>query len=166
MRFRRIARALLLLALSGLLLVVLGYGALGLAAYDVAGTAPAGKRLERMQRSPEWRDGRFANALPRVDGSYGEMLRGWFAGGSPHRTPSARSRSCTRRGADFPDSPPPGLRVTWLGHSTLLIEIDGQRVLIDPLFWASARRRSPSPGPRASIRRRCRSRSCRASTRC
>src|SRR4029077_15314353 len=32
-----------------------------------------------------------------------------------------------------------GLRVTWLGHSTLLIEIDGLRVLTDPVW-----------GPRAS----------------
>jgi L-ascorbate metabolism protein UlaG (beta-lactamase superfamily) len=35
--------------------------------------------------------------------------------------------------------PPSGLRVTWLGHSTVLIEIDGVRVLTDPVW-----------GPRAS----------------
>ena len=35
--------------------------------------------------------------------------------------------------------PGSGLRVTWLGHSTLLIEIDGLRVLTDPVW-----------GPRAS----------------
>ena len=35
--------------------------------------------------------------------------------------------------------PQSGLRVTWLGHSTLLIEIDGVRILTDPVW-----------GPRAS----------------
>lgn len=33
------------------------------------------------------------------------------------------------------DTPPStGLRVTWLGHSSALIEIDGHRVLIDPIW--------------------------------
>src|SRR5215471_1916201 len=27
-----------------------------------------------------------------------------------------------------------GLRVTWLGHSTLLLEIDGVRILTDPVW--------------------------------
>ena len=27
-----------------------------------------------------------------------------------------------------------GLRVTWFGHSTLLLEIDGVRVLVDPVW--------------------------------
>jgi L-ascorbate metabolism protein UlaG (beta-lactamase superfamily) len=37
--------------------------------------------------------------------------------------------------------PGTGLRATWLGHSTVLIEIDGRRVLTDPV-WGS--RASPS----------------------
>lgn len=33
--------------------------------------------------------------------------------------------------------PPPGeLRVTWLGHSTLLIDIDGRRILTDPVWYS------------------------------
>lgn len=35
--------------------------------------------------------------------------------------------------------PQSGLRITWLGHSTMLIEIDGVRILTDPVW-----------GPRAS----------------
>ncbi|HUS29821.1 MAG TPA: MBL fold metallo-hydrolase, partial [Kofleriaceae bacterium] len=41
-----------------------------------------------------------------------------------------------------------GQRVTWLGHSTVLLELDGRRVLTDPVF---ANRIGPSPslvGPR------------------
>jgi L-ascorbate metabolism protein UlaG (beta-lactamase superfamily) len=54
------------------------------------------------------------------------------------------------------DSPPPsGLRVTWLGHSTLLLEIDGHRILTDPTWseraspfgWAGPRRWFTPPIP-------------------
>jgi L-ascorbate metabolism protein UlaG (beta-lactamase superfamily) len=34
----------------------------------------------------------------------------------------------------FATRPPSGLRVTWLGHSTVLVEIDGYRVLTDPVW--------------------------------
>jgi len=44
-----------------------------------------------------------------------------------------------------------GLRATWLGHSTVLIEIDGVRLLTDPVWGPRA---SPSrlAGPSASSR--------------
>jgi L-ascorbate metabolism protein UlaG (beta-lactamase superfamily) len=38
--------------------------------------------------------------------------------------------------------PQSGLRITWLGHSTMLIEIDCVRVLTDPVWGPRA---SPSP---------------------
>jgi L-ascorbate metabolism protein UlaG (beta-lactamase superfamily) len=34
----------------------------------------------------------------------------------------------------FATQPATGLRVTWLGHSSILIEVDGHRVLTDPVF--------------------------------
>jgi L-ascorbate metabolism protein UlaG (beta-lactamase superfamily) len=36
--------------------------------------------------------------------------------------------------AIYATPPPTGLRVTWFGHSSLLLEIDGFRVLIDPIW--------------------------------
>ena len=48
-----------------------------------------------------------------------------------------------------------GLRATWLGHSTVLIEIDGLRVLTDPV-WGPRASPSRSPGRSASSRCRCR----------
>jgi len=46
-----------------------------------------------------------------------------------------------------------GLRITWLGHSSLLVEIDGTNLLIDPVFserasmvqWAGPKRFFPPP---------------------
>ena len=43
----------------------------------------------------------------------------------------------------YSNSPASGLRVTWMGHSSVLVEIDGVRVLIDPM-WDE--RTSPLPG--------------------
>jgi L-ascorbate metabolism protein UlaG (beta-lactamase superfamily) len=43
-----------------------------------------------------------------------------------------------RRGAEFPDTAEPGVAVTWLGHSTLLLDVDGHRVLIDPVWGERA----------------------------
>src|SRR5438477_8952407 len=40
-----------------------------------------------------------------------------------------------------------GLRVTWLGHSTLLIELDGIRVLTDPV-WGTRASPLPFAGPK------------------
>ena len=51
--------------------------------------------------------------------------------------------------------PASGLRVTWMGHSSLLVEIDGLRVLIDPVWderasparWFGPKRFFPPPLP-------------------
>ncbi|MFN2976911.1 MBL fold metallo-hydrolase [Terriglobus aquaticus] len=53
----------------------------------------------------------------------------------------------------FQRQPASGLRVTWLGHSSLLVEIDGTTLLIDPVFsqrasmvqWAGPKRFFPAP---------------------
>jgi L-ascorbate metabolism protein UlaG (beta-lactamase superfamily) len=34
----------------------------------------------------------------------------------------------------YGEGPPSGLRITWMGHSSLLIEMDGLRVLVDPVW--------------------------------
>ena len=36
--------------------------------------------------------------------------------------------------AAYKTSPSSGLRITWIGHSSLLIEIDGRRILTDPVW--------------------------------
>ena len=34
----------------------------------------------------------------------------------------------------YATAPPSGLRVTWFGHSSILLELDGSRILIDPVW--------------------------------
>ncbi|MEO6850066.1 MAG: MBL fold metallo-hydrolase [Mucilaginibacter sp.] len=47
----------------------------------------------------------------------------------------------------YKKSPASGLRVTWIGHSSLLIEIDGTRILTDPV-WSERASFTPSMGPK------------------
>lgn len=92
-------------------------------------------RLETVQRSPQWRDGKFHNTLARQDGPFHKILGKWMRS-SGHTVPKTDLPVFVRRGADFAEPSPSGLRVTWLGHSTALIEIDGYRVLTDPVWSA------------------------------
>ena len=98
-----------------------------------------------MTASPQFEQGRFVNRYPSGYRAPGEVdrpdLKGFLFGGE-NRTPPAPLPAADPR----PDWAKPanggsrvGLRVTWLGHSTTLIEIDGKRVLTDPVW-----------GPRAS----------------
>lgn len=100
-------------------------------------------RVARMKASLQWAGAAFRNVHPIRPG-----LR------DPHAAmPSFSALLLRRGGRRVPQRPLPsmdplevwrrkpasGLRTTWLGHSTILIEIDGARVLTDPVW-----------GPRAS----------------
>jgi L-ascorbate metabolism protein UlaG (beta-lactamase superfamily) len=106
------------------------------------GTRAGGARLERMQASPLWAGGRFQNVhpvLPNLRDPTVPMpsLKDFMCGGE-RRSPRAPLPS-TNPLDTWAKRPQSGLRVTWLGHSTVLIEIDGVRILTDPVW-----------GPRAS----------------
>ena len=62
----------------------------------------------------------------------------------------ARRRSrCRRSIRATPGTVPPetGLRATWLGHSTVLVEVDGLRILTDPV-WGNRASPSRIAGPK------------------
>jgi L-ascorbate metabolism protein UlaG (beta-lactamase superfamily) len=107
------------------------------------GGCVSGERLERAKRSPHYRGGRFRNLVPTktlLPGSVGATLRNQFLG-SEIRVPQ-RPIPIARPGRGAFDVPPAsGLRATWMGHATVLIEIDGRRILTDPV-WSD--RASPS----------------------
>jgi L-ascorbate metabolism protein UlaG (beta-lactamase superfamily) len=156
---RRWALRLALALLSLFAVLSLGAVALRLLAGDAVGADATGERLRRLQGSPQWKGGQFENELARIDGPAHEILRAWIFDGSPHASPAERVPYLERRREDYASPDPSGLRVTWLGHSTLLLEIDGQRVLIDPIFgeraspfsFAGPKRFYPPPLPIAEL---------------
>jgi L-ascorbate metabolism protein UlaG (beta-lactamase superfamily) len=118
---------LMLFAVSSLVVLVF------MSTCVATGHRPSGAHLETIKASPNWTDGAFTNAIPVVEGSYMEMLEKAL-GGVENGTPTADLPVIKRVASDFEVPAPSGLRITWLGHSSLLVEIDGQRVLVDPVF--------------------------------
>jgi L-ascorbate metabolism protein UlaG (beta-lactamase superfamily) len=98
------------------------------------GAPPSGERLEQIKNSPQWSGGHFNDVLPRQASPFVESMKAFLFGGSDHRLPSQPLPVERRTRADFDAPPESGLRITWLGHSTLIIELDGKRILIDPVW--------------------------------
>jgi len=106
------------------------------------GKKAQGERLERMRASPRWAGEGFRNLHPIRPGlrdlSVPRPTLSEFLCGGTRRIPRGPLPSLDPR-ETWSRTPSTGLRATWLGHSTVLIEIDGRRVLTDPVW-----------GPRAS----------------
>jgi L-ascorbate metabolism protein UlaG (beta-lactamase superfamily) len=113
------------------------------------GGRASGRRLERMRRSRQWGNGRFQNPVPTrtlsAEGFAQTVHLQVTAGAS--RYPRRGIPVETRLRADFETAPASGLRVTWMGHATVLVEIDGLRVLTDPV-WSERVSPSTLVGPR------------------
>ena len=113
------------------------------------GRPPSAERLRRIQASPNWKNGAFRNLEPIVappPEKRERRLKIWsrflFAdkkdlfpdGMLPIRIPDFTGGG---RSAE-----PDGARAAWLGHSSLWLELDGMRILVDPVFGDYA---SPVP---------------------
>lgn len=105
----------------------------------------AGLRRERTLASKRYRDGRFHNTEPLSptmgDGRSLLSTAGEYFFSGREKRPN-RPLPIDRPLEAWQRSPVSGLRVTWLGHSTTLLEIDGVRVLTDPVW---SQRISPIP---------------------
>ena len=115
------------------------------------GQLTVGPRIVRMRESPQWQAGHFQNPQPLHNDWLGALT------GSFHRSPYAEPKGAIavqeNAAAQLQKPPESGLRVTWVGHSTTLVEIDGLRILTDPVFgdrvgpvfFAGPHRFSPLP---------------------
>jgi L-ascorbate metabolism protein UlaG (beta-lactamase superfamily) len=105
------------------------------------GQRAQGERLERMQASPRWNGQGFRNVFPIAPGLRDKTVampsvKDFLLGGE-RRTPGAPLPSIDPREV-WSRKPGSGLRATWLGHSTVLLEMDGHRVLTDPVWGTRA----------------------------
>ncbi|MFZ5444896.1 MAG: MBL fold metallo-hydrolase [Myxococcota bacterium] len=120
----------------------------------MAATASGGLRRERVKASKQFDGSLFRNPTglgPELKGNPLPLLGEYFFGDAK-RAPSkplplVRPHDAWARPVET------GHRVTWLGHSTVLLELDGHRVLTDPVFgdraspfsFAGPRRFHPVP---------------------
>jgi L-ascorbate metabolism protein UlaG (beta-lactamase superfamily) len=129
--FRRVALALALAISSFISYAIFD-------AWIPFGSSPTGAHADRVARSPLWRDGSLHNPYEDRLDNLAALSRA--ASASPDTSPHTPPPVYPLKPSSLKDLPASGLRVTWLGHSTSLVEIDGQRILIDPVW---GRRASP-----------------------
>lgn len=108
------------------------------------GQAPSGERLARIERSPHYKNGRFHNRVekPTISPGYsipGEIYKVLFKN-YPRRAPVDPLPSIK---TDLLKLPVDSNVIVWFGHSSVFIQINGKRILVDPTFSGKA---SPLPG--------------------
>jgi len=115
------------------------------------GGKQTGERKQRIQRSANFRDGKFRNLIEtpmsNPEGSQAKSVKEFVSGGQD-RVPETPLPSTKVDPNRFQRTSNEGLKVTWLGHSMVLLEMNGQLLLTDPVF---NKRPSPIPfvGPKA-----------------
>ena len=140
----------LLWAIVGVI-VVIALAAMSLSGCTALGAKPSGERLSRMRDSPHWSEGRFANEQAMWTSMLGGLMRSFRS--TPADVPDTPVSVVMDGGKGLRSPPASGLRVTWFGHSSALVEVDGVTVLIDPLWserpspvsWVGPKRWFPAP---------------------
>lgn len=126
-RGARFLRAMLVLAAVLAVLVWLAFRLPGF------GAAAEGERLARMQQSPAWVQGRFENTPPYIqDLALVENFRLYSQ--DQVREPQFTIPVIALSPQSLRAAPRPGLRTVWFGHASVLVEIDGVRIMTDPML--------------------------------
>ncbi len=119
-----------------IIVLLLAGGALFMALWPSFGGKVEGARLARAQTSPHFSDGKFANVIPQSStepGQAWDYIKRQF-GGDEQRHPPSAIPVVPIEPAFFQAGPSDGLRAIWLGHASVYVEIDGYRVLLDPVL--------------------------------
>lgn len=110
---------------------------------DKFGKNPSGKRLERIKQSPNFKNGKFQNLnkTPTLaEGhNYFEVIYEAYIKNKPRHYPTDIIPSVK---TDLLNLPVDIDVLVWFGHSSYFLQIEGKRVLVDPVFSGNA---SPIP---------------------
>ncbi len=114
---RRILRAALIFAVTFSVPFVIVL----IQAWPAFGGRPDAEARARMEKSPQWHDGAFENPQPLHNEIWGSIK--FLFESNPNLRPVDGAVSVVKTDPKLFETPPPtGLRVTWLGHATSLIE--------------------------------------------
>lgn len=123
--------------------------ALFLNCYPPFGQKVSQVRLQHFRRLPNFSDRRFVNPIPTAMGISAKdvlsLLRDYVKG-NPNQKP--KDPVPMKRVDPNEIQRHRQTRVTWFGHSALLLEIEGKTLLLDPMLGVS-----PSPFPKMGSRR-------------
>jgi L-ascorbate metabolism protein UlaG (beta-lactamase superfamily) len=103
------------------------------------GKLPSGERLERIKKSPNYKNGRFQNIHFTPDLAEGvsmfTVMRKFFFGKSKFSRPP---RILPSKKTDLLNLDPANNCLVWFGHSSYFLQVDGKKILVDPVFSGAA----------------------------
>lgn len=101
------------------------------------GENPTGKRLERIQKSPNFKEGNFQNLnkTPQMTGDKGffGMMNDYFSAKNKKPGSAIPSIKTDLKNLSLNEDV-----LVWFGHSSYFIQISGKRILVDPVFSGHA----------------------------
>ena len=103
------------------------------------GKMPEGNRLEKIKNSPNYRNGKFQNLSYTPDlkegVSYFTVIKSFFFGKSKRSIPGSvlPSLKTDLHTLDISEN-----IFVWFGHSSYFLQIDGKKILVDPVFSGHA----------------------------
>lgn len=112
-----------------------GVATTGAAGVSAMGAAPSGKRLERIQASPNFHNGAFQNLEPVVDpidkGNRAGKMLGFLFEDQTGQKPTSPIPSIKTDLSTLPDG-----SMVWFGHSGFFFKMDGLSIAVDPSLHA------------------------------
>lgn len=138
--FRVLKRILFIFPIGGLLISIIAYFYMKQPQF---GALPEGDRLARVKNSPHYNNGKFRNRFekPVISESYSMLGEGYNTVFKEHlRTEPLDSIPSIK--TNLSDLNPTSNWIVWFGHSSALLQINGKKILIDPVFSGHA---SPLP---------------------
>ena len=134
MKFRKFLKRLFFMLIA--LILIFCIGTFFVLRMDVFGGVPEGKRLERMQKSPNYKDGKFQNlsSTPQFAEGYSMskvMYDFIFGKKDSLLTPTSPIKAIK---TDLKKLDKNDDLFIWFGHSSYYIQTNGVNFLIDPVF--------------------------------
>lgn len=103
------------------------------------GALPQGKHLQKIERSPHYKNGQFQNLSPTPQlapgVSYFKVFRGALLTKHPGKLPNKPLHLLHQKWQPYAGLQP---KLTWFGHSSYLIQVAGKNILVDPVFGQRA----------------------------
>jgi len=136
-KFFRIVKRMMLVLVC--LIIVLSISACIFLRQPQFGALPKGERLELVRKSPNYKEGTFRNLVEKPTISEGYSLAGelWktVVKDYPRREPEDTLPSVK---TNLKSIPLDSNVIVWFGHSSFFLQLDGVKILVDPVFSGSA----------------------------
>ena len=103
------------------------------------GKKPSGERLEKITKSPNYKNGAFQNLedtiMMTTDRSMVSSLWEFMVRKIPHAQPE---KALPSQKTDLLKLDPKENALVWFGHSSYFLQVDGKKILVDPVFSGHA----------------------------